>query len=154
MRFRKHLINQDVFILCKSEVASRKSERGFVKHTDNELFSEHRGKRGNTEIKLFTADDHIDSSVLRYSPLRYVQPRHNLDTGAYSGIGVYRELCSLLQITVNTVTYLNHFFKRLNMNITRSIRYGFLNNGIHQSHGRVIDNIVFYDFIVGLCLFV
>ena len=138
---RKHLVNEQVLLGCEAEVSSRKLEGCLVENTYNELLAEDGRQSRNTEVVFLIAYGHIYTSVLRNAALRDIQTRHDLKTGADSGIRLYGELRALLKITVDTVSYSYLRLEGLYMYIAGAVRNSFFDDRIDKSYRGVIDNV-------------
>ena len=77
----------------------------FVQQPENDLFSEQRRQHRNTEIEflhlVFEASANADTAVLWDALLRYVQPRHDLDTRRHGILQFDRRAHDGLEHTVN-----------------------------------------------------
>ena len=68
--------------------------------------------------------------------------RHDLDAGADCGIALDGKLRAVLQIAVDAVAHLDFLFKGLDVNIRRTEGDRLLDDGVHQPHGGVVDDVV------------
>ena len=88
-----------------------------VENTKHHAFTEHRRKYADAKIDRMPLHLQPDTAVLRQTPLRDVEIRHNLDTGTQRHRDMLGRRHHLIQRAVDTIPHFVLIFKRLEMDV-------------------------------------
>ena len=132
-------------ITHKTDGIRSKITGSFVQKTRYDFFSIYSRKGVYTEVKLTLLILNIESSILWNTTFCNIHSTHDFQAGNNGVLKVLGDRQNLTEHTVNTHAHLKLFFLWLNVYITGTLQNGTLDNGVYQTDGWCIVDVVVED---------
>ena len=140
---------QDIFV--DPEHIQVQVHHGAVEHAEHHGFAELGGQGGYTEVNGVAGNAELNTAVLRFSAFGNVQAGHDLHAGDDRDRQVFGGGRHFVERTVDTVTDLEFFFKRLKVNVRGFIFHCLIEHGVHELDDRRFAGGVFQVMFVQVC---